>query len=131
MSYSDPIADMITRIRNAQTAEHEAVDVPHSKLKEEIARILKREGYISDFVVEGVNIKVLRIYLKYLEENEPMIKGIARESRPGLRKYSAAEKLPKVLDGLGIAILTTSSGVMTSREAKKKNVGGEVLCSVW
>jgi small subunit ribosomal protein S8 len=128
---TDPIADMLTRVRNAQKAEHEAVDIPYSKIKEEIARVLKREGYVRDYVVEGVNPKTLRVYLKYLSENEPMIKGIQRTSKPGLRKYSSSTELPKVLGGLGIAILSTSSGIMTGKDAKQKNVGGEVLCSVW
>ncbi len=128
---TDPIADMLTRIRNAQKAEHEAVNIPYSKIKEEIARVLKREGYVRDYVVDGVNPKTLRVYLKYLRENEPMIRGIQRASKPGLRKYSGSTELPKVLGGLGIAILSTSSGIMTGKDAKQKNVGGEVLCSVW
>jgi small subunit ribosomal protein S8 len=131
MSYTDPIADMLTRVRNAQMAEHKAVEIPYSRIKEEIARVLKREGYVRDYVVEGAAPKLLRVYLKYLQENEPMIKGIKRESKPGLRKYSPADELPKVLSGLGVAILSTSSGIMTGKEAKQNNVGGEVLCSVW
>ena len=131
MSYTDPIADMLTRVRNAQMAEHKAVEIPYSRIKEEIARVLKREGYVRDYVVEGAAPKLLRVYLKYLQENEPMIKGIKRESKPGLRKYAPADELPKVLSGLGVAILSTSSGIMTGKEAKQNNVGGEVLCSVW
>lgn len=131
MSYTDPIADMLTRVRNAGMAEHDAVDIPCSKIKEEIARVLKREGYVRDYVVEGVNPKILRVYLKYLNETEPMIKGIRRESKSGLRQYSSAGEIPKVLGGMGIAILSTSSGIMTGKEAKQKNIGGEVLCSVW
>lgn len=131
MSYTDPIADMLTRVRNAQMAEHKAVEIPYSKIKEEIAKVLKREGYVRDYVVEGTFPKSLKVYLKYLQENEPMIKGIKRESKPGLRIYSPSDELPKVLGGLGIAILSTSSGIMTGKDAKQKNVGGEVLCSVW
>lgn len=131
MSYTDPIADMLTRVRNAQMAEHKAVEMPYSKIKEEIAKVLKREGYVRDYVVEGTFPKSLKVYLKYLQENEPMIKGIKRESTPGLRKYAPADELPKVLAGLGVAILSTSSGIMTGKEAKQQNVGGEVLCSVW
>ena len=131
MSYTDPIADMLTRVRNAQMAEHKTVEMPYSKIKEEIAKVLKREGYVRDYVVEGTFPKSLKVYLKYLQENEPMIKGIKRESTPGLRKYAPADELPKVLAGLGVAILSTSSGIMTGKEAKQQNVGSEVLCSVW
>ena len=131
MSYTDPISDMLTRIRNAQMAEHDKVDVPHSRIKEEIAKVLKREGYVRDFVVDGTRPKVLRVYLKYVHDSEPMIKGLKRESKPGLRKYAPADDLPRVLSGLGIAIISTSSGIMTGREAMQKNVGGEVICSVW
>lgn len=131
MSLSDPIADIIARIRNAHMAGHDVVEAPHSRLKGEICRILKREGYISDYVVEGGKKKVLRIYLKYSVNREPAIRGLKRESKCGLRKYAASDKLPRVVDGLGVAILSTSSGVMTAEEAKKRKVGGEILCSVW
>ncbi|OVE77001.1 30S ribosomal protein S8 [bacterium E08(2017)] len=131
MSYTDPISDMLTRIRNAQAAEHESVELPHSRIKEDIAKVLKREGYIRDYVVDNKDHKVLRVYLKYLHEMEPMIKGIQRESKPGLRKYAPASDLPKVLGGLGIAIMSTSSGIMTGKEARQQNIGGEILCSVW
>lgn len=131
MSCSDPIADMLTRIRNAQMSERDAVDIPHSKIKAEMARVLKKEGFISDFVVEGSTIKTLRVYLKYSADMEPVIQGIKRESKPGLRKYSAAADVPKVLGGLGIAILSTSSGIMTDKDARSKSIGGEVLCLVW
>ncbi len=131
MSLSDPIADMLTRIRNAHMAGHEVVEVPHSKLKGEITRVLKREGYINDYVVEGGVKKTLRLYLKYTGENEPAIRGLQRESKLGLRSYVAADEVPQILGGLGIAILSTSSGIMTGREAREKHVGGEVLCSIW
>jgi small subunit ribosomal protein S8 len=131
MSQTDPIADMLTRLRNGHMSGREIVEVPHSKLKDEITRILKREGYITDYVVEGGAKKILRIYLKYLGEGEPAIRGMKRESRSGLRHYVAADEVPRVLGGLGVMILSTSSGVMTGKEARKRNVGGEVLCSVW
>jgi small subunit ribosomal protein S8 len=131
MSMSDPLADMLTRIRNAQVAGHKTVAVPQSRLKWDVARILKAEGYIADFATEGGTQKQLTIYLKYAEGLEPAIRGLKRESRGGLRKYCNASEIPKVLGGLGVAILSTSSGVMTGREARQKNVGGEVLCSVW
>jgi len=132
MSLSDPIADMLTRIRNAHMAGHEVVEVPHSKLKGEITRVLKREGYINDYVVEGGVKKTLRLYLKYTgDESEPAIRGLKRESKLGLRSYVGADDVPQILGGLGIAILSTSSGIMTDREAREKHVGGEVLCSIW
>ena len=131
MSFSDPIADMLTRIRNAQMAEHEVVDVPHSAVKAEIAHVLKKEGFIVDYVVESTGRKVIRIYLKYVNDTEPVIKGLERESRPGLRHYVSVDKLPKVLGGLGVAIISTSKGIMTCKEAKEQNVGGEFLCSIW
>ena len=133
MSLSDPIADMLTRMRNAHMANLDLVQVPHSRLKGEIARILKHEGYVKDFSVEA-NSKVqktLCVYLKYGPEREPVIQGLKRVSKPGLRRYSDATSLPRVLGGLGIAILSTSKGLMTDREARKSNVGGEVLCFVW
>ncbi|MDP6490472.1 MAG: 30S ribosomal protein S8 [Kiritimatiellia bacterium] len=131
MSWSDPIADMLTRIRNAQKAEHETVEMPFSRLKGEIAQVLKREGFIMDFVVEGGTPKTLKLSLKYTEEHEPVIRGLKRESRPGLRHYVAATKVPRVLAGQGIAVLSTSSGILTDREARGQNVGGEVLCTIW
>ena len=130
MSWSDPIADMFTRIRNAHMAGRDMVEMPHSKLKSEITRVLKKEGFITDYVVEGGK-KVLRIYLKYTVDREPVIRGLRRVSRPGLRRYVTGQDIPQVLGGLGVTILTTSSGVMTGKEAKKQNIGGEVLCSVW
>ena len=131
MSFSDPIADMLTRVRNAHMAQHEVATMPHSKIKSEIARVLKKEGYISDYVVEGGTKKTLRLYLKYTTDHSPVIQGLERVSKSGLRKYVAADALPRVLGGLGVAILSTSSGVMTATEARKKNIGGEVLCTVW
>lgn len=131
MSLSDPISDMLTRIRNAQSAGREVTEMPSSKMKTEIVRILKREGYIRDFSIEGGEKKTLRLYLKYTAENEPAIKGLKRESSPGLRRYTSNKDMPRVLGGLGIAVLSTSNGILTDREARKQNVGGEVLCSIW
>jgi small subunit ribosomal protein S8 len=122
---------MLTRIRNAHMAGQDVVDLPHSRIKGEIARILKREGYVTDFVLEGGDQKVLRIYLKYDADRQPVIHGLRRESRPGLRKYVSFDDIPRILGGLGTAVLSTSSGVMTGQEARKKHVGGEILCSVW
>ncbi len=133
MSLADPISDMLTRVRNAYMARLDSVEMPQSKIKQEIARILKREGYILDYVTEAIDEskRTLRIYLKYTSENEPVIVGIKRISKPSVRRYVNSKELPRVLNGLGVAILSTSSGLMTSREAKKKQVGGEVLCHVW
>ncbi len=132
MNTSDPIADMLTRVRNALTARHQKVDVPASKLKMEIARILKEEGYIINFklVEEGV-ARSIRIYLKYTPSNEPAIATIQRVSRPGCRVYVGSSEIPRVLGGLGVNILTTPRGVMTGRNARKEGVGGELLCRVW
>jgi len=129
---SDPIADMLTRVRNAISARHAKVDVPASKLKTEIARILKEEGYIANFKVaeEGVK-KVIKIYLKYGTDNSPVVTGIERVSRPGCRAYVGKTTIPRVQGGLGISILTTARGVMTGRTAHKEGVGGEVLCRIW
>jgi len=129
---SDPIADMLTRVRNALKARHPKVDIPSSKLKLEIARILKDEGYILNFkLVEEGPQKLIRIYLKYTNGNAPVISEIKRISRPGCRIYVGKEDVPKVLGGLGINILTTSHGVMTGASARKMGVGGEVLCNLW
>lgn len=135
---TDPIADMLTRIRNAVQAKHARVDVPASRLKAEIARILQTEGYISGFrTVEEVledrslPVKNIRLFLKYGPNGERVISGIQRISRPGRRVYFSRDQVPPVLGGLGISILTTSRGVMTGREAVKTGVGGEVLCNVW
>ena len=130
---TDPIADMLTRIRNANTAKHDTVDVPSSKMKLAIAEILKREGYIADFelIEEGV-VKTLHITLKYsADKSERILSGLKKISKPGLRVYASAEELPKVLGGLGIAIISTNEGVLTDKEARAKNVGGEVLAFVW
>jgi small subunit ribosomal protein S8 len=123
---------MLTRVRNAMTARHPKVDVPASKLKTEIARILKEEGYIANFKVaeEGVK-KVIKIYLKYATDNSPVITEIQRVSRPGSRSYTGKDEIPRVQGGLGITILTTPRGVMTGRTARKEGVGGEILCKVW
>ncbi len=133
MTMSDPIADMLTRIRNANTAKHDTVDVPSSKMKESIAKILLDEGYIKNYeIIEDGNFKTIRIELKYgKDKNEKIITGLKRISKPGLRVYANAEDMPKVLGGLGIAIVSTNKGVVTDKEARKMNVGGEVLAFVW
>lgn len=131
MSMSDPVADMLTRIRNALMAQHEAVDTGCSKLNVEIARVLKREGYIAGYAVEGDLKKVLRLQLKYVRGHKSVITGIKRISKPGHRRYAKAGRIPKVLGGMGTVILTTPVGVLTDSESREKNVGGEVLCEVW
>ncbi len=130
---TDPIADFLTRVRNASAAKHQRVDVPVSKLKTEIARILKEEGYISTYkmVEENKARKTLRIFLKYTPDRRSVISGLKRISRPGQRNYSAAQEIRPVVGGLGITILTTPKGLMTGRAARKANVGGEILCEVW
>lgn len=131
MSLSDPIADMLTRIRNATTARMPVVDVPASGLKRELARVLQEKGFIKKFVVvEDGKQGVIKLLLRYTN-GVPAIQGLQRTSRPGLRQYSTVEKLPRVRNGLGFAILSTPQGVMTDMEARKLNVGGEVLCKVW
>ena len=133
MTMSDPIADMLTRIRNANTAKHDTVDVPASKMKIAIADILLNEGYITKYdIVEDGNIKTIRITLKYgAYKNEKVITGLKRISKPGLRVYANRDELPRVLGGLGTAIISTNQGVITDKEARKLNVGGEVLAFVW
>ena len=133
MTMSDPIADMLTRIRNANTAKQDTVDVPASKMKLAIAEILFNEGYIAKYdVIEDGNFKTIRITLKYgADKNEKVITGLKRISKPGLRVYANKEDLPSVLGGLGTAIISTNHGVVTDKEARKLNVGGEVLCFVW
>jgi len=132
MQITDPIADMLTRIRNANAAKHETVDVPASNLKKSIAQILKDEGYIKDFTVENNSTQgVIHITLKYLGNKEKVITGLRRVSKPGLRVYAGADELPQVLRGLGIAIISTSKGVMTDKKARANHVGGEVLAFVW
>ncbi len=132
MSLTDPVADFLARIRNAIKARHQKLDIPASKLKLEIARILKEEGYIANFkAVEEEGHKLIRVYLKYGTNNEAAISNLARVSRPGCRVYVGRNEIPRVLGGLGINILTTPRGVMTGRQARKEGVGGEVLCEVW
>ena len=134
MSMTDPIADMLTRIRNGITSRHDRVEMPVSKLKVEIARILKSEGFISNYKVveaDGKPQGSLRVYLKYSGNGEPVIHGIERVSRPGKRVYRGKEEIPRVLGGLGLAIVSTSKGVLSGTEAAKTGVGGEVLCQVW
>ena len=130
---NDPIADMLTRIRNANTAKHDTVDIPASKMKISIAEILYNEGYIKKFeILEDGNFKTIRVTLKYgQDKNEKIITGLKRISKPGLRVYAGKDELPKVLGGLGIAIISTNNGVVTDKEARKMNVGGEVLAFVW
>lgn len=132
MSMTDPIADMLTRLRNASSVFHESVDVPASKLKTEVARILKEEGFIRDYkIVEEGKQPTLRIFLKYAPPKRQVITGIRRISRPGLRVYAGRDEVPRVLGGLGIAVLSTSKGVMSDKQARKAGVGGEVICYVW
>lgn len=132
MSMTDPIADFLTRVRNANLARHEVVEAPASKIKKSIAEILKAEGFIRDFEYINDNKQgVIRVFLKYGEDRNRVITGIQRISKPGLRKYAKAEELPKVLNGLGIAIISTSAGVITDKEARSKQVGGEVIAYVW
>ena len=133
MAVNDPIADMLTRIRNANTAKHDTVDVPASKMKLSIAQILLDEGYIKKFdIIEEGSFKTIRIALKYgADKNEKIISGIQRISKPGLRVYASKEDLPKVLGGLGIAIISTNKGVVTDKKARELEVGGEVLAFVW
>ena len=133
MTMSDPIADMLTRIRNANTARHDTVDVPASKMKIAIANILLDEGYIAKYdLVEDGHFQTIHITLKYgVDKNEKVISGLKRISKPGLRVYASTENIPQVLGGLGTAILSTNKGVVTDKEARKLGVGGEVLCFVW
>lgn len=133
MNVTDPIADLLTRIRNAIRAGHTQVSVGSSRIKADILRILKKEGFILDFASEDGTSgrKTLHIYLKYAIDRTPAITAIDRVSRPGLRRYTPADKIPRVLGGMGLAILSTSQGVMSDREARKRKTGGEVLCNVW
>ena len=132
MQITDPVADMLTRIRNANTAKHESVDVPASNMKKAIAQILLDEGYIKSFeIVDDGTQGIIRIQLKYLAGKEKVISGLRRVSKPGLRVYAGADELPRVLKGLGIAIISTSKGVMTDKKARANHVGGEVLAFVW
>lgn len=132
MVLTDPIADMLTRIRNANMAEKKTVQMPHSKMKSEIARLLKSEGFIKDYTMENEDGKsVLKVFLKYTVEREPVIQGLRRISKSSCRKYVASDEVPRVLGGIGIAILSTSSGVVTDNEARQQKIGGEVLCYIW
>ncbi|MEY2915276.1 MAG: hypothetical protein RL530_705 [Actinomycetota bacterium] len=132
MTMTDPVADFLTRLRNANSAYHESISLPHSKLKANIAEILKNEGYIAGFDVKDAEVgKTLTVDLKFGPNRERSIAGIKRVSKPGLRVYAKANELPRVLGGLGIAILSTSSGLLTDRQASKKGVGGEVVAYVW
>jgi small subunit ribosomal protein S8 len=127
---SDPISDMLTRIRNAGRALLPAVELPHSRMKESVAKILKSEGYVADVAVEGDAAKKLKIRLKY-QGKKNVIEGLKRVSRPGLRRYVGSTEIPRVLSGMGVSIVSTPEGVMTGAQAKKKNLGGELLCYVW
>ena len=132
MVMTDPIADYLTRIRNANMAKHSSVEVPASNIKKSISEILKREGFIRDYEVTDDNKQgIIKIFLKYGPDGERVISGLKRISKPGLRNYVSAENLPKVLNGLGIAIVSTSAGVITDKEARQKDVGGEVIAYVW
>lgn len=131
MTLTDPIADMLTRIRNAIQQRHDVVEVPANKEKIEIARILKEEGYIANYVVSGDTKKTITIALRYGVNNKRTISGIKRISKPGLRVYAKVDSIPRVLNGLGIAIISTSTGVMTDKQARAKHVGGEVLAYIW
>jgi small subunit ribosomal protein S8 len=129
---TDPVADMLTRIRNANTAGHDFVDIPASKIKKNIAEILVKEGYIKGFeLVEGEKQDIIRVQMKYAEGKQRVITGIKRISKPGLKVYAKAADVPRVLGGLGIAIISTSNGLVTDKEARKLGVGGEVICYVW
>ena len=127
---TDPISDMLTRIRNAQRALLPTVEIPHSRMKESIAQILKKEGYVSDVAVEGKGMKTIKLKLKY-QGKKSVIEGIRRISRPGLRHYVGAREIPRVRAGMGVAVVSTPEGVMTGTTARKKNLGGEVVCYVW
>lgn len=132
MSVSDPIADMLTKIRNASSARHEKVDIPTSKLKLEIVKILKTEGFIKNFKkIQNEGSNVIRIFLKYDDANDPVIHGVEKVSRPGRRVYSGYKELPRVFNGYGTLIVSTSDGVTTGRKALEKKVGGELICTVW
>ncbi len=132
MSVADPLSDMVTRIRNAVSVGKTRVSMPSSKLKTEVARVLKSEGFIRDFAMEDVDgKKTLTLFLRYGARRTPAIRGLRRISKPGLRKYSRASELPRILGGLGVAIVSTSQGLMTDKEARAKNAGGELLCAIW
>ena len=132
MSMSDPIADMLTRIRNAQSAKHDKVDIPSSNVKLEIVKILKNEGFIKNFkLISNRKQGILRVYLKYTEEKMPIIQGLQRVSKPSRRWYSGTDDIPFVRGGLGVLILSTNKGIMTDKDARRARVGGELICEVW
>ena len=132
MNISDPVSDLLARLRNALSARHEKADIPSSRFKVELARILKDEGYIKNFkVMDDRGGSLLRLYLKYDDTGNPVIHGVARSSKPGRRLYAGRNELPEVLGGLGVAIVSTSQGLLTGHDAKKRGVGGEVVCTVW
>ena len=132
MNISDPVSDLLARLRNALSARHEKADIPSSRFKVELARILKDEGYIKNFkVMDDRGGSLLRLYLKYDDTGNPVIHGLARSSKPGRRLYAGKNELPEVLGGLGVAIVSTSQGLLTGHDAKKRGVGGEAVCTVW
>lgn len=132
MGLTDPLADMLTRVRNAGTARFDKVDIPASQMKISLARILKEEGYIKNFkIIKDKKQGILRVYLKYDEVNKPLINGLKRVSKPSRRVYASKEEIPQVLGGLGIAVVSTSKGILTDREARRNGIGGEVLCTIW
>ena len=132
MSMTDPVADLLTRIRNASKEKHEKLEVPASRLKANIVRVLKEEGYIKNFrLMREEGLPVIKVFLKYTQQGDSVIQSVKRVSRPGLRRYSGYETFPRPLSGAGIAIVSTSKGVMTGQKAKTQKVGGEVLCEVW
>ena len=132
MNISDPVSDLLARLRNALSARHEKADIPSSRFKVELARILKDEGYIKNFkVMDDRGGSLLRLYLKYDDTGNPVIHGLARSSKPGRRLYAGKDELPDVLGGLGVAIVSTSQGLLASHDAKKRGVGGEIVCTVW
>ncbi|HEX7528558.1 MAG TPA: 30S ribosomal protein S8 [Thermoanaerobaculia bacterium] len=132
MNISDPVSDLLARLRNALSARHEKADVPSSRFKVELARILKDEGYIKNFkVMDDRGGSLLRLYLKYDDSGNPVIHGLTRSSKPGRRLYAGKNELPEVLGGLGVAIVSTSQGLLSGNDAKKRGVGGEVVCTVW
>ena len=132
MTMIDPIADMLTRIRNANVVKHETVDVPASNIKKELARILLEEGFVRGYdVIEDGKQGIIRIQLKYGHSGERVISGLKRISKPGMRVYAAKQEIPRVLNGLGISVISTSKGILTDKQARKENVGGEVICYVW
>jgi small subunit ribosomal protein S8 len=132
MSMTDPVSDLLTRIRNATSVRHDRMDIPASKMKLEIAKILKQEGYIRTFkMIEEGPQGIIRIYLKYADDGEPVIHGLRRVSKPGLRVYRGVGELPKVRNGLGVAVISTNRGVVTDEQARSLQVGGEVLCEIW